>query len=199
MITDPKERKDTGTMAVRFEEISSNLLKLRQLSPDQMGAWDNFTSLYQKDEVLSERHKELTAVALSVSVRCEWGIATHIKRAIQLGTTNQEIIEAAWVAVLMGGGPTLMYAQRVLQALDEFQDISDEELVIRSQAQLSILDEYKKLYWHLIDYVRHTCNEVENLVNNSEARWKLAHNIAENDSKILTRLVTKEIERRGWA
>jgi len=199
MITNPKERKETGTMSVKFEEISSNLQKLRQLSPDQMGAWDNFTSLYQKDEVLSERHKELTAIALSVNSRCEWGIATHIKRAIQLGTTNQEIIEAAWIAVLMGGGPTLMYAQRVLQALEEFQDISDEELVIRSQAQLSILDEYKKLYWHLIDYVRHTCNEVENLVNNSEARWKLAHNIAENDSKILTRLVTKEIERRGWA
>jgi phage/plasmid-associated DNA primase len=93
----------------------------------------------------------------------------------------------------------LMYAQRVLEALDEFQDISDEELVIRSQAQLSILDEYKKLYWHLIDYVRHTCNEVETLVSKNDARWKLAHNIAENDGKILTRLVTKEIERRGWA
>ncbi|MCW4051037.1 MAG: carboxymuconolactone decarboxylase family protein [Candidatus Bathyarchaeota archaeon] len=186
-------------MSVRFEEVSSNLLKLRQLSPDQMGAWDKFTSLYQKEEVLSYRHKELTAIALAVNIRCEWCIATHVKNAIQSGATNQEIIEAAWIAVLMGGGPTLMYAQRVLQALDEFQDISDEELVIRSQAQLSILDEYKKLYWHLIDYVRHTCNEVEKLVNNSDARWKLAHNIAENDSKILTRLVTKEIERKGWA
>ena len=199
MITNPKEMKETRIMSVRFEEVTSNLLKLRQLSPDQMGAWDNFTSLYKTNEVLSERHKELTAVALSVSARCEWGIASHIKSAIQLGATNQEIIEAAWIAVLMGGGPTLMYAQRVLQALDEFQDISDEELVIRAQAQLSILDEYKKLYWHLIDYVRQTCNEVENLVNSSDARWKLAHNIAENDSKILTRLVKKEIERRGWA
>jgi len=199
MISDPKERNETGIMSVRFEEVSSNLLKLRQLSPDQMGAWDDFTSLYKKDAVLSERHKELTAVALSVGAKCEWGIATHIKRAIQLGATNQEIIEASWVAVLMGGGPTLMFAQRVLQALEELQDISDEELVIRSQAQLSILDEYKKLYWHLIDYVRHTCNEVESLVHHSDARWKLAHNIAENDSKILTRLVTKEIERRGWA
>jgi AhpD family alkylhydroperoxidase len=199
MITDPKERKNTETMSVRFEESYSNLQKLRQLSPDHMKAWDNFTSLYQKDAVLSERHKELTAIALSVSSKCEWGIATHTKRAIQLGATNQEIIEAAWIAVLMGGGPTLMYAQRVLQALDEFQDISDEELVIRAQAQLSILDDYKKLYWHLIDYVRQICNEVENLVKNSDARWKLAHNIAENDSKILTRLVTKEIEKRGWA
>jgi AhpD family alkylhydroperoxidase len=199
MVTNPKERKEMGTMSVRFEEVTSTLLKLRQLSPDKMGAWDTFTSLYEKDEVLSERHKELTAIALSVCVRCEWGIATHIKRAIHLGATNQEIIEASWIAVLMGGGPTLMYAQRVLEALDEFQDISDEELVIRSQAQLSILDEYKKLYWHLIDYVRHTCNEVETLVSKNDARWKLAHNIAENDGKILTRLVTKEIERRGWA
>ena len=199
MITDPKERKNTGVMSDRFEEGTLNLQKLRQLSPDNMKAWDNFTSLYQKNAVLSERHKELTAIALSVSSKCEWGIATHTKRAIQLGATNQEIIEAAWIAVLMGGGPTLMYAQLVLQALEEFQEIIDEELVIHAQAQLSILDDYKKLYWHLIDYVRQTCNEVETLVQNGDARWKLAHNIAENDSKILTRLVTKEIEKRGWA
>lgn len=188
-----------GIMSVKFEEVTSNLLKINQVSPDQMKAWNYFTSLYGQEGALSPRHKELTAVSLSVYARCEWCIATHVKSALQLGATNQEIIEATWIAVLMGGGPSLMYAQRVLQALEEFQDVSDEERIIRAQAQLAIDSEYKKLYWQLLDYVKYLCNEADSTVHEVGAKWKLAHNIAENDSKVLARLVSKECERRGWA
>ena len=118
--------------------------------------------------------------------------------ALQLGATNQEIVEAAWMAVLMGGGPSLMFAQRAIQALEEFQDVGDEEQIKRVQAQLAIDSEYKKLYWQLLDYVKYICNEVEKICHESGARVKLAHNIAENDGRVLARLVSKECERRNW-
>ena len=187
-----------GIMSVRFEEVASTLLKISKLSPEQMEAWDHFSSLNNVEGALSPRHKELTAIALSICARCEWCLATHVKRALELGATNQEIIEASWMAVMMGGGPSLMYAQRVIQALEEFQEISDEEQIKRAQAQLAMDSEYKKLYWQLLDYVRYICNEVENICHDSNARVKLATNIAENDGRVLTRLVSKECERRNW-
>ena len=187
-----------GVMSARFEEVATNLLKISRISPDEMEAWDHFSSLNSVEGALSPRQKELTAIALSICARCEWCIATHVKMALQLGATNQEIVEAAWMAVLMGGGPSLMFAQRAIQALEEFQDVGDEEQIKRVQAQLAIDSEYKKLYWQLLDYVKYICNEVEKICHESGARVKLAHNIAENDGRVLARLVSKECERRNW-
>lgn len=187
-----------GIMLTRFEEVEASLLKISRISPEQMEAWDHFSSLNSVEGALSPRQKELTAIALSICARCEWCIATHVKMALQLGATNQEIIEAAWMAVLMGGGPALMFAQRAIQALEEFQDESDEEKIKLAQAQLAMDSEYKNLYWQLLDYVKYICNEVENICHESPARVKLAENIADNDGKILARLVSKECERRNW-
>ncbi|HBK57937.1 MAG TPA: carboxymuconolactone decarboxylase family protein, partial [Spirochaetaceae bacterium] len=41
--------------------------------------------------------------------------------ALEAGATEEEILEAAWVAVLMGGGPALMHAGLVLEALKDLK------------------------------------------------------------------------------
>jgi len=72
------------------------------------------------DGALSKKHKELIATALSVAVRCDRCIAHHVRGCLDNGATRQEVLEAAGVAVLLGGGPALMYAESVLQALNDF-------------------------------------------------------------------------------
>jgi alkylhydroperoxidase/carboxymuconolactone decarboxylase family protein YurZ len=47
-------------------------------------------------------------------------IVVHVKNAVNAGANKQEILEAAWVAVMMGGGPALSYIQCVLKALEDF-------------------------------------------------------------------------------
>ena len=64
--------------------------------------------------------KELIAVALSVNAHCPWCISYHVNEALKAGATPDEIREAAWVAVLMGGGPNLSYMILVEKALKEF-------------------------------------------------------------------------------
>ncbi|MFB6214932.1 MAG: carboxymuconolactone decarboxylase family protein [Candidatus Bipolaricaulia bacterium] len=39
----------------------------------------------------------------------------HVKNALDASATEEEIIEAAWVAVLMGGEPALMHAGMTLE------------------------------------------------------------------------------------
>lgn len=187
-----------GEMEHRFNKVSKNHDKIGRLSPNQMEAWNSFSSLAARDGAISPRRKELIAVALSVYSKCDISITRHVKKALQLGARRDEIIEATWVAVLMGGDPVLMHAQRVLQAIEEFSEIEEEELILLAMAQLAIDSEYKKLYYRLLDYVKCICNQAETICREGAARRRLAVNIAEADGSVLERIVAQECERRGW-
>ena len=107
-------------MNERLKEINDNLAKFKELTPEQMKIFHEFLEVVEKDSILSRKQKELISVAIAVVSHCEWCIAFHVKAALDLGCTEKEIIEAAWVAVLMGGAPALMYAQLVLKAIKDF-------------------------------------------------------------------------------
>ena len=53
--------------------------------------------------------KQAVAIALSVLARCEPCVKAHIKKARQMGFTQEEIDEAAWMAISFGGSPTMMF------------------------------------------------------------------------------------------
>ena len=48
-------------------------------------------------------------------------IAVHVSKALEAGATKDEIMESAFVAVLMGGGPAMVYTKMVYDALQEYQ------------------------------------------------------------------------------
>lgn len=70
---------------------------------------------------LPVKTKELIAVALAVVRQCDYCIAFHVQAAIKAGASDEEIMESAFVACLMGGGPAWMYAKLVRKALDELK------------------------------------------------------------------------------
>ncbi len=90
-------------------------------SPDSMKSFQNLIGAVEKEGVLHAKTKELMAIAISITQQCEWCIAYHVNNALKEGATSEEIIEAAWVAVLMGGGPALMHAGLVLEALEDLK------------------------------------------------------------------------------
>lgn len=48
-------------------------------------------------------------------------IAYHTHGALKAGATRQEVHEAVGVAILMGGGPAMIYGCEALAALDQFE------------------------------------------------------------------------------
>jgi AhpD family alkylhydroperoxidase len=72
-----------------------------------------------QDGALSSKHKELMALAIGISVRCEGCIACHVQDAIKAGATKDEIVETIGVAVLMGGGPSIVYGDKAYKAMEE--------------------------------------------------------------------------------
>ena len=189
-----------GEMESRYEEILSSFAKISQLSPNELEAWQRFMAMTEGKGAIDPKNKELIAVALSVCAKCDWCTALSVKKALQLGARKHEILEAAWVAVLMGGGPALMYAQRVLQALEEFKETEDEKTAHPGTGpRTEELDsEFEKLYQQLLDYLKCVCDEVEGMCDGNPDRMRLALKIAESDGSVLKSLVTKECDRRGW-
>ena len=58
---------------------------------------------------LDARTKRAVAIALSVLARCEPCVKSHVKKAREEGFSQEEIDEAAWMAISFGGSPTMMF------------------------------------------------------------------------------------------
>lgn len=90
-------------------------------TPNQMAAFKQMAGAIEQDGALPAKTKELIALGLAVKTQCSYCIALHVKKSLDMGFSDDEILEAAWVAVLMGGGPSLMYMSLVKDALEKFQ------------------------------------------------------------------------------
>lgn len=62
---------------------------------------------------LDAHTKKAVAIALSVLAKCEPCVKIHIKKARQMGFSQQQIDEAAWLAISFGGSPTMMFYNSV--------------------------------------------------------------------------------------
>ena len=102
-------------------EVGSSLKMLSQKYPAQMKAFGSFMEATEKEGAIDHKTKELISIALSVACHCKWCIAYHVKNALDAGATEDEIMETCFVAALMGGGPSLMYTQLVVKAIEDFK------------------------------------------------------------------------------
>ncbi|MBK0348109.1 carboxymuconolactone decarboxylase family protein [Aerococcaceae bacterium zg-ZJ1578] len=75
-----------------------------------------------KDGALTEKTKELIALAFGIADKCDACIAHHVKKLITLGVTRAEIAELTSVAILMNGGPGMVYAAKALEAFDQLSE-----------------------------------------------------------------------------
>lgn len=103
-------------------DLSSALGEVRKGIPNVTEGFSKLAQAAMVDGVLNKKTKELITIALAVAARCEGCIAFHIKTLVQLGTTREELLEALGVTMMMGGGPSFMYAAEALKAFDEFSE-----------------------------------------------------------------------------
>lgn len=72
--------------------------------------------------MLDKKTKELIALAIGVSTRCDGCIGFHTEALVKLGASKEEIEETLGMAIYMGGGPLLMYAADAMLAFEQFSE-----------------------------------------------------------------------------
>ncbi len=101
-----------------LQQVSDTIKYGTDKEPNIQKAFMNFNSAVLSPGKLDTKTKELIALALSLSSTCEWCITFHVKMSKEHGATDEEILEASYVAVLMAGAPALMHMTIVREALN---------------------------------------------------------------------------------
>lgn len=100
------------------DQTNARMAELRKAMPDQAKAFAGLAQSAIAPGVLDSKTKELIALAIGITARCDGCLAFHAKAAKKYGATREEVIETIGVALYMGGGPSMIYGAEALSAFD---------------------------------------------------------------------------------
>ncbi len=103
-----------------MKDVNETLGYAGEIVPELQAGFMSFNKQVLSSGALDVKTKELIAIATSLTSTCEWCITYHTKMALDAGATRNEIMEASFVAVLMGGAPALMHVKLVKDAVEAF-------------------------------------------------------------------------------
>ena len=91
--------------------------KRRELAPDIHSAFRAFGQRVFADGALPSKTKQLIAVAAAHVTQCPYCIRGHTELALHQGATEQEIMEAIWVAADMRAGAAYAHSVIAIDAM----------------------------------------------------------------------------------
>ena len=91
----------------------------RALAPDIHSAFRAFGQQVFADGALPSKTKELIAVAVAHVTQCPYCIRGHTELAVRKGATDQEIMEAIWVAAEMRAGAAYAHSVIAIDAMHQ--------------------------------------------------------------------------------
>jgi len=103
-----------------IKDCTIHLRALRNGAPEVMKAFSGLAQAALAPKALDNKTKELIALGIAVAIRCDDCIGFHIKAALEQGASREEILETLGMAIYMGAGPAVMYANHALDAFEQF-------------------------------------------------------------------------------
>ncbi len=98
------------------KQLLATIGEIATLSPDTVRGYATLGQAGTKTGRLDTKTRELIALAVAVSLRCDGCITTHTSAAIKAGASKEEITEALGVAIAVNAGAALVYSARVMDA-----------------------------------------------------------------------------------
>jgi AhpD family alkylhydroperoxidase len=98
---------------------------LAKLSPETVKGYGAMGTAGAKTGHLDAKTRELIAVAVSITLRCDGCITVHTDNARKLGASVEEVAEALGVAVSVNAGAAIVYSTRALDAYQASSEATD--------------------------------------------------------------------------
>jgi AhpD family alkylhydroperoxidase len=89
----------------------------KELAPHTHEAFQAFSRAVFADGALPEQTKQLIAVAVAHTTQCPYCIRSHTRLAHRSGATDEQIMEAIWVAAEMRAGGAYAHSALALEEL----------------------------------------------------------------------------------
>src|SRR4051812_47131143 len=100
------------------KQLAAGVKEMGQLNPDTIKGYVALSGAGPKTDLLGAKVRELIALAVAVTARCDGCNTVHIEAAMRNGATKEEIAQALGVAVAVNAGAALVYSARVMNAFD---------------------------------------------------------------------------------
>ena len=104
---------ETPTPESTFEE-------LRRLSPKVTGGVTRMREEAYREKAVPAKYKLLTAMSISIAIRCEPCVEAYVKMACDKGVSPEEFIEFLDVAMTMQGCPGEVWALKAYEAYKRY-------------------------------------------------------------------------------
>ena len=89
---------------------------LGKSNPKMVKAYMALGEAAEENNVLDAKTRELIAVAVAISLRCDGCIGTHTEAARKAGATEAELAQALATAIQVNAGAAYVYSMRALEA-----------------------------------------------------------------------------------
>ena len=99
-----------------LSEHQGNIEACGKTDSKRMQPFMGFYEASMEAGALDLKTKHLILVAIGVYTRCEHSIVEHTQEALQAGASREELIETAFLAGLMGGGPVVACSASILRS-----------------------------------------------------------------------------------
>ncbi|WP_372793977.1 carboxymuconolactone decarboxylase family protein [Lutibacter sp.] len=109
-----------------YNDLEKSLQELELVMPETMKKFKNLQRETIDVGALNLKTKELIALGIAISLKCNGGITLHINEALKAGNSFSEILETIGVAVYMGGESAVIYGCEALEALNQFIVLENE-------------------------------------------------------------------------
>lgn len=113
------------------EATNGLFTELRKLSPVVTGGLLRMRQQAYRDGTVAAKYKLLTAMTISIAIRCEPCIHAYVRMAYEQGITREELVEFLEVAMTMQGCPGEEWA---LKAYAAYKDCLDGKTGSESSA-----------------------------------------------------------------
>jgi AhpD family alkylhydroperoxidase len=95
---------------------------LANANPKLLTAYQGLNAAQGANGTLDAKTRELIALAVAVTTRCDSCIASHANAARQAGVTEAELSEALGTAIALNAGAAYVYSVRTMEAFNQFAE-----------------------------------------------------------------------------
>ena len=105
-----------------LDKTKKDFVSLSEEIPDTFKGFSLKGKEAKKNGLIDEKTKEFVALGIAISTRCESCIGFHVESLIRLKTTRDELIEVLAMCSYMGGGPSITFSTKALEAFDQLSN-----------------------------------------------------------------------------
>jgi len=98
------------------QQLAEMVTEIARTSPDIARGYRTLAQAHSAGSTLDPKTRELIALAVAVTLRCDGCITNHVEAAKKSGATEAEVTDALGVAISVNAGAAQMYSARTIDA-----------------------------------------------------------------------------------